>query len=104
MSTSFGSGALWKSSTDPRDDNEVDEADSTGESNGVPTVELVLVEGVESTVMLRARAALCGSAEELIEGGGYWTIRDKSRCPSCTKMRDELATLTKLAEDSRVRP
>ena len=47
MSTSFCFGSFWKSSTDPREDRDVDEAEAVGESSGVPAVELDTVEGIE---------------------------------------------------------
>ena len=64
---SFCSGCLLKSSTDPSDDNEVDEADAVGESSGDPARELFVVEGIESTVMCLLRAAWCGRAVVAIE-------------------------------------
>lgn len=68
MSISFcGAGFCWKSSTEPRDDSEVDEAEAVGESSGVPAVELETVEGTESMVMVRRTAdCCCGRAVVLI--------------------------------------
>jgi len=62
----FCSGCFWKSSTEPRDDKEVEEADPVGESSGVPAVELAVVEGLESMVTLRRSADSVGSAVVLI--------------------------------------
>ena len=59
-------GSCWKSSTDPSDDSEVDEADAVGESSGEPAVELVAVEGIESIVIWRLSADCCGIAVVLI--------------------------------------
>ena len=68
MSTSFWLGSLWKSSTDPSDERDVDEADAIGESSGELASELVAVDGIESMVILRLRAASCGRAVVLIWG------------------------------------
>jgi len=48
------------SSTDPREDNEVDEGDWTGESKGDADTELEEEDGVDSDVIVRDKAALRG--------------------------------------------
>ena len=58
VSTSFCSGNLWKSSTEPSDEREVEEADPVGESFGEPASELGDVDGTESTVIWRLRGDL----------------------------------------------
>ena len=63
---SFCDTFCWKSSIDPSDDNDVDDADAVGESSGVFAVELEEVDGVESTVIFRLMAAFCGNAVVLI--------------------------------------
>ena len=55
---SFCSGSFWKSSTEPREESEVEEAEPVGESFGEPASELGEVEGRESTVMWRLRGDL----------------------------------------------
>lgn len=62
MSTIFCGGSRWKSSTEPSEESEVEEAEAVGESFGEPMVELVAVEGEDSAVMDRLKAARCGKA------------------------------------------
>ncbi len=68
MSISCCFGTCWKSSTDPRDDSDVDEAEAVGESSGEPVAELLAVEGIDSAVSRRLRACCCWRAVVLILG------------------------------------
>lgn len=56
------------SSTEPREESEVDEAEPVGESVGEPALELEVVEGMESRLSWRRSALLAGSAELLMVG------------------------------------
>lgn len=81
MSTSFPeAGFCWKSSTEPKDERDVDEADAVGESSGVPAVELATVEGIDSAVVVRLMAAFCDKAVVLIvsTSGCVWDRWDSS--------------------------
>ena len=59
---------MWysASSTEPREESEVDDAEPVGESSGVLALELREVDGTESTVFNLFVAALCGRAVVLI--------------------------------------
>ena len=55
-----------KSSTEPMEDNEVDDAEPVGDSSGVLALELREVEGTESTVVVLRMAPLWERAVVLI--------------------------------------
>ena len=70
-------------------ESDVEDADAVGESFGEPAVEFVAVEGIESNVTLRRRAALCGTAVELI-----WTDETgRSRAQGRTELRKNASSL-----------
>lgn len=99
---SFCGDSCWKSSTEPRDESEVEDADAVGESLGEPAAELAEVDGAESTVTLRLMAVRCGSAVVLIVTAGREAVgcvgeiavaRRMSKCFSLCERDDNSAKL-----------
>jgi hypothetical protein len=66
VSSNFPAGSFWKSSTEPREEREVEEGEAVGESSGLPAVELEEEERPDSTVPVRLMAAGCDLAVVLI--------------------------------------
>lgn len=77
------------------DEREVEEADAVGESLGDPTLELDVVEGIDSAVTLRRTDRRCGRAVALMMaiGCGGETGAVKLNCEAQRKDGEEMPSL-----------